>query len=68
MLDDYSSKVAAYQARVDDLQARIPGWLDWAAVILTVFFVWLGFSQVGLFVLGWKFYKGEDLLARWQTQ
>jgi ABC-type transporter Mla subunit MlaD len=68
MLDNYSSKVSAYQARVDDLLARVPGWLDWAAVILTVFLVWLAFSQVGLFVLAWEFYKGEDLLARWLTQ
>ena len=65
-LDTYSGKIASYQARVEDLQAKGPGWLDWAAAILTGFFVWLAFSQVGLFLLAWEFYRGEDLLARWK--
>jgi hypothetical protein len=65
-LDTYSAKLTAYQARVNDLQARVPGWLDWAAVILTVLFVWLAFSQVGLFILAWEFYREEDLLNKWR--
>jgi hypothetical protein len=65
-LDTYSAKIAAYQARVENLQAEVPGWLDWAAAILTVIFVWLAFSQVGVFILAWEFYRGEDLLARWK--
>jgi chromosome segregation ATPase len=66
MLDSYSVKISAYQGRVAELQAKVPGWLDWAAVILTVIFVWLAFSQVALFVLAWEFYKGEDLLKKWR--
>ena len=68
LLDSYTSKISVYQARVAELQAGIPGWLDWAAVVLTILFVWLAFSQVALFVVAWEFYKGEDLLAHWQNQ
>jgi hypothetical protein len=38
-----------------------------AATSLIVVFVWLGFSQAALFVLGWSFYRGEDLLGRWRV-
>ena len=65
-LDTYSARIATYQARVADLLVKVPVWLDWAAVILTGIFVWLAFSQVGLFVLAWEFYRGEDLLARFR--
>jgi hypothetical protein len=66
-LDTYSTKVTTYQARVDDLQTRVPGWLDWAAALMSMIFIWLAFSQVGLFVLAWEFYKGEDLLVKWKS-
>lgn len=65
-LDTYSAKITAYQARVQDLQAKIPGWLDWAAAIMTVIFIWLAFSQVAIFLLAWEIYRGVDLLATWK--
>jgi uncharacterized membrane protein YhdT len=68
MLDSYSHKIAAYQARVAELQAGFPRWLDWSAAILTVIFIWMAFSQLGLFLLAWEFYKGEDLLEKWRMK
>lgn len=62
----YDAKISAYLLEIDDLQTRLPDWLDTAAIILTVLFVWLGFSQVALFVLAWSFYSGQDLLAQWR--
>ena len=67
-LDANSAKITAYQARLDNLQNDVPIWLDRVAVILTVIFVWLAFSQVGLFILAWEFYQGEDLLMKWRSQ
>lgn len=65
-IEAYQARIASYQARVDSLQASVPVWLDWTAAILTVLFVWLAFSQVGLFVVAWRLFKGEDLLAGWK--
>jgi hypothetical protein len=41
-------------------------WVDLAAGLLTVILVWLGASQVGLFILAWSLYEGIDLNTRWQ--
>jgi chromosome segregation ATPase len=66
LLDQYEIKVTAYQARLAYLDIRLPQWIDYASVVLTMLLVWLAISQVGLFILAWQFYKGRDLLARWR--
>ena len=65
-LGGYDAKISAYLAQIDALQAKLPGWLNIAAISLTVVFIWLGFSQLALFALAWSFYTGQDLLARWR--
>ena len=63
-LETYEVKSRDAQAQLDYLGTNLPTWIDAASIILTLLLVWLGFSQVGLFILGWSFYKGQDLLAR----
>jgi chromosome segregation ATPase len=65
-LAGYDAKISAYLLEIDALQANLPRWLDIAAVMLTVLFFWLGFSQIALFALAWSFYSGQDLLIRWR--
>jgi len=65
-LDEYELKIQDAQAQLNYLGTNLPIWIDVASVILTVLLIWLGFSQLGLFILGWSFYKNEDLLARWR--
>lgn len=65
-LAGYDAKISAYLEEIDALQQNLPRWLDNAAIILTVIFVWLGFSQAALFILAWSFYSGQDLLAAWR--
>jgi len=65
-LAGYDVKISAYLVEIDALQQNLPRWLDTAAILLTVIFVWLGFSQAALFVLAWSFYSGQDLLAAWR--
>ncbi len=65
-LGGYDEKITAYLLEIDALQQDLPRWLDDASILLTVIFVWLGVSQVALFILAWSFYSGQDLLARWR--
>ena len=72
-LDDLQSEVDGYRAQIGDLQtrvatvkARVPLWIDLGSIGITLLFVWLGLSQVSVFIHGWSFFKGEDLLARWR--
>lgn len=61
----YSQEVGAVQAGLANFRESIGGWLTWVAVILTLIFLWLAFSQAAVFVLGWRLFSGKDLLARW---
>ena len=40
------------------LLGSLPGWIDSAAIILTVFLLWFGFSQIGLFLHGLTAWRG----------
>lgn len=65
-LETYEEKIQDAQEQLLYLENNLPTWLNLISVGLTVIFVWLGFSQLGLFVLGWSFFKEQDLLARWR--
>jgi uncharacterized phage infection (PIP) family protein YhgE len=60
-LDTYAEKIETTQAQLAYLDENLARWIDWISAALTVILVWLGISQVGLFILGWGFYKGQDL-------
>ena len=62
-LDEYAQKIDATQDQLTYLEQNLPRWIDYTSAILTVILVWLGISQVGLFVLGWSYYKGQDLVS-----
>jgi hypothetical protein len=63
-VSEYSQQAGAVQERLSDFKSAIGGRLTWAAVILTLILLWLAFSQVGLLVLAWRFFSGQDLLAQ----
>ena len=60
-LDEYEEKIEATQEQLTYLEDNLPRWIDYSAAVLIVILVWLGISQVGLFILGWSYYKGQDL-------
>lgn len=62
-LDEYAEKIEATQDQLAYLEDNLPKWIDYSAAILTVILVWLGISQVGLFILGWSIYKSQDLTS-----
>ena len=60
-LDEYAEKIDSTQEQLTYLETNFPTWIDYISVALTVILVWLGISQVGLFILGWSYYKRQDL-------
>jgi methyl-accepting chemotaxis protein len=63
ILDEYVEKIESAQEQLTYLGENVPRWIDYAAVLLTVILGWLAISQVGLFILGWGYYRGQDLLS-----
>jgi uncharacterized phage infection (PIP) family protein YhgE len=65
-LDVYEQKIQETQEELNYLETNLPTWLDLTSVGITLILVWLGISQVALFILGWSLFKGQDLLAAWR--
>jgi signal transduction histidine kinase len=40
--------------RMDDLQGKVPGWIDMASIVATLLLAWLMFSQGAVIVLCWR--------------
>ena len=61
---DYSQEIDRLQERLSSLRSSVGRGLTWGAVILTLILLWFAVSQVGLAVLGWRAFLGQDLLPR----
>ena len=62
VVEEYQQKVDGWHAQVQTWIAVLPGWIDRASIILTVFLMWFGFSQFGLLLHGLSLWRGGDPL------
>ena len=65
-VDDSRAQIGDLRERVATLKGRVPLWIDLGSIAITLLFVWLALSQVSVFIHGWSFFTGQDLLARWR--
>ena len=47
VVKEYDQKVFGWLVQVKSLLNSLPGWINSASIILTIFLLWFGFSQVG---------------------
>lgn len=59
-IDVYQEKLADWRAQLADVIESLPGWIDLASFVLTVFLLWFGFSQFGLILHGLNMQRGDD--------
>lgn len=62
VLQDYENQLVDWRADVKTLIKSLPGWIDRASIILTVFLLWFGFSQFGLLLHGLNLRRGGNPL------
>jgi hypothetical protein len=62
VVGEYEQKVGGWHAQVQSLIAAVPGWIDRASIILTIFLSWFGLSQFGLLLHGLALWRGGDPL------
>lgn len=62
-IDVYQEKVTGWREQIADVEKSLPGWLDLASLLLTVFLLWFGFSQLGLILHGLNLWRGNDPLS-----
>jgi prefoldin subunit 5 len=60
----YSQQVGAVQEGLSSFRSAIGSTLTWTAIIVTLILLWIAFSQVGLLVLGWRAFSGQDLMPQ----
>jgi chromosome segregation ATPase len=61
-VDEYQGKVSGWRTQVADLLDALPVWIDRASISLTIFLLWFGLSQFGLFLHGRMILHGENPL------
>jgi len=63
-IQDYEKKVTRWREQGADVLANAPRWIDQASIILTVFLIWFGLSQLSLLLHGVAMGRGvSPLLA-----
>jgi DNA repair exonuclease SbcCD ATPase subunit len=61
-IQEYEKKVARWREQSEDMLENAPKWIDQASIVLTVFLVWFGFSQLSLLLHGIALQRGMDPL------
>lgn len=59
----YDAQITDWRSQVAYLQRSVPGWIDTASIVLTVFLLWFAFSQFGLILHGLTIWRGGDPIA-----
>lgn len=67
-IQDYEKKVTRWREQTAVVLENTPGWVDQASIILTVFLLWFGLSQVSLLVHGIAMWRGVNPLAAVQRE
>lgn len=62
MVTEYDQKLTDGRAKLAGLLESLPGWITAAAILLTVFLLWFGFSQLSLILFGLNLWQGSDPL------
>ncbi|MFT3890627.1 MAG: hypothetical protein QM730_03260 [Anaerolineales bacterium] len=61
-IQDYQVRVGNWRTQVADLIKNVPLWIDRASISITIFLLWFGLSQFGLFLHGRAILLGENPL------
>ena len=59
-IKEYKTKIAGWRKEVAYLTEGTPRWIDQASIILTIFLLWFGLSQIGLIIHGLTMRRGFD--------
>jgi hypothetical protein len=59
-IQEYEKKVSGWRAQDKDLLENMPGWINQASIVLTIFLLWFGLSQFGLLLHGLSVQRGAD--------
>ena len=62
VISEYEGKISIWREQLAALEIATPNWIDRASIILNIFLIWFGFSQLGLLLHGLTLWRGVDPL------
>jgi len=63
-LEESGGKVVKARGLLETVEVSVARWVDTLSILLTVILLWLAFSQASLFIHGWRYATGVDLLEK----
>jgi hypothetical protein len=54
VVEQYQVVVNSLLARAQNLERRLPAWINAGYILVTIFLLWAGIAQIGLFLQGWS--------------
>jgi len=68
VVDEYESKIGDWREQLAEVIASLPGWINRAAIYLTIFLLWFSFSQFGLILHGMTIFRGSNPLGTYLSK
>ncbi len=62
VISEYEVKISTWREQLSETDIATPNWIDRASIILSIFLIWFGFSQLGLLLHGLTLWYGVDPL------
>ena len=59
-IQEYETKITGWREQVQELNEGAPRWIDQVSIVLTIFLIWFGISQLGLLLHGLSIQQGND--------
>jgi uncharacterized coiled-coil protein SlyX len=56
-VNEFGSSLSNTESNVAAVKASVPGWIDWASIIISLVLLWLILAHAGLLYLSLKFYR-----------
>jgi hypothetical protein len=63
-LANSGGKLVTARGLLETIEASVARWIDLLSIVLTIFLLWIAFSQASLFIHGWMYATGTDLLEK----
>ena len=64
---NFNQRLGTLQDKLSNFKSSIGGWLAWIAILVTVLLLWFIFSQVVLFLLGWRYFSSGGTLGNFTS-
>jgi hypothetical protein len=68
VVQDYNQKFTGWRVQLNMLAESLPGWVETAAISLTIFLLWFGLSQLSVIRNGLSLWRGGNPRVRLRPQ